>query len=268
MPLSIHENPNGYLWVEYSYANSFFIVIPLPKTLKYSIRNRLRTRLFGDRPFMDEVFAIDRTFDLIKRSQVEILTAVDIGANKGQWVQAFLRHFPRSSVLSIEANPDNLPHLRAVNPDSLQACLAETAGERRTFYLPNPAVERINTGASLYREVLPGYAEPICLELETSTLDHLNREFDLIKLDVQGAELDVLRGGSTTLDLTKFVMIELGLSCYNHNAPLAAEVIAYLHSRNFILLAINEVLFHHRKPIQLDCCFVHSSLSRLASLEA
>jgi FkbM family methyltransferase len=243
-------------------------MIPLPKLLKNTIRRYCRLRLFGEQPFVDEVFAIDRTYELIKRNQVDILTAVDIGANKGQWAQAFSRYFPQSSLLSIEANPDNLALLRQVNPDSIQACLAETAGQRRTFYLPNPAVERINTGASLYREVLPGYADPVCLELETSTLDGLSREFDLIKLDVQGAELDVLKGGAATLNSAKFVMIELGLSCYNHNAPLAAEVIAYLHGRGFILLAVNEVLFHHRKPIQLDCCFVHSNLSRLASLGA
>lgn len=243
-------------------------MIPLPKSIKNSIRGYLRCRLFGDRPFVDEVFAIDRTYDLIKRNHVDILTAVDIGANTGQWVQSFSQSFPCASVLSIEANPGNLAQLRDVNPDCVQACLAETAGQRRTFYLPNPAVERINTGASLYREVLPGYAEPVCLELETSTLDSFNRKFDLIKIDVQGAELDVLRGGTATLNLAKLVMIELGLSCYNHNAPLAAEVIAYLHDHGFILLAVNEVLFHHRKPIQLDCCFVHSSLSRLVSLAA
>lgn len=268
MPVLPSDKLNEYFQVAYSIFNGFVIVTLFPKPLKDAIRNHLRQRLFRDQPLVDEVFSIDQTCNLIKRNQVEILTAVDIGANTGQWVQAFSRHFPRASVLSIEANPDNLPLLREVNPDCLQACLAETAGQHRTFYLPNPAVERINTGASLYREVLPGYADPICIELETSTLDSLDREFDLIKLDVQGAELDVLRGGSATLDSAKFVMIELGLSCYNHNAPLAAEVIAYLHSRNFILLAINEVLFHRHKPIQLDCCFVHSSLSGLVSLFA
>ena len=185
----------------------------------------------------------------------------------GNGLKTFFFHFPSSNLLSIEANPDNLAPLKRVNPDSIQACLAETS-EIRTFYLPNPAVEKNNTGVSLYKEVLPGYQDPVCLELKTSTLDGLKRQFDLIKLDVQGAELDVLKGGYATLDTAKIVMIELSLCRYNLNSPLAAEVIAYLHNRGFVFLAINEVLFHKTKPIQLDCCFVHSRLSKLVSLDA
>jgi FkbM family methyltransferase len=242
--------------------------IPLPVSAKNLIRKLLLPRLIGDRQFVDQVFCVDHTYELIKRNHIEVKTAVDIGANTGQWVQGFWQHFPRARVLSIEANPENISTLRAFNPDCIQACLAETAGLVRTFYLPNPAVERVNTGASLYKEVLPGYDDPICLRLQTSTLDGLNRRFDLVKLDVQGAELDVLRGGRETLRNAKLVMVEISLSRYNHTAPLGAEVISYLHEQGFFLLAINEVLFHRHHPIQLDCCFAHSSLSGLAALDA
>ena len=159
-------------------------MVMLPARLKNKIRNSLRQRLFGGRKFIDEVISIEHTYDLIKRSQIGIHNAVDIGANAGQWAENFFSHFPSSSLLSIEANPVNLAPLKRVNPDSMQACLAEIAGEIRTFYLPNPAVEKNNTGASLYKEVLPGYQDPVCLELKTSTLDGLKRQFDLIKLDV------------------------------------------------------------------------------------
>ena len=58
-------------------------MIPLPSKLKNKIRNRLRHRLFGRRQFIDEAFSLDRTYDLINRSQIDIHTAVDIGANAG-----------------------------------------------------------------------------------------------------------------------------------------------------------------------------------------
>ncbi len=244
------------------------MAFPLPGPVKELIRNYILNKWLKDRHSIDEVFNVDLTYDLIKRNNICLRSAVDIGANTGQWYQVFLRHFPGTRVLSIEANPDNLPALREINPDCLHACLAETAGVFRTFYLPNPAVERVNTGASLYKEVLPGYENPICLRLETSTLDDLNRQFDLIKLDVQGAELDVLRGGEQTLRKAKLIMIEIGLTRYNQNAPLGAEVISYLHENGFFLLAINESLLHRQKPIQLDCCFAHSSLAKLAALDA
>lgn len=236
--------------------------------LKRAFRRHLRSRLFGEHQFIDEVFSIDATYNLIKRSQLAVNSAIDIGANTGQWVKKFSLHFPKASVLSVEANPDNLSLLKEINPNAMQACLAETSGQIRTFYLPNPAVNRINTGASLYREVLPAYNDPICLDLKTSTLDELCHHFDLIKIDVQGAELDVLKGGKETLQSAKLVIIELSLARYNYKAPLAAEVISYLHDHGFSLLAINEVLFHRGKPIQLDCCFVRSDQHALLSLDS
>jgi FkbM family methyltransferase len=239
----------------------------LPSPLKTSIRDKLRRRLFGDRLFLDEVFNVNHVYELIKRHHIELETAVDIGANTGQWAKTFMQQFPGTQLLSIEANPENLPALLKVNPNSMQACFAELDGDTREFYLPNPTVERINTGASFYREVLPGYEEPTRLQLVTSTLDSLNRRFDLIKLDVQGAELDVLRGGEKALRSAKIIMIEVSLCRYNYFAPLAAEVISYLHDRGFLFLAVNEVLCHARAPIQLDCCFVCSELEELSFLE-
>lgn len=250
-------------------SDSGQLLIPfLPHQFKGAIRSWLRPILFRERLFVDEVFRPERVFALLLRHGITIQQAVDIGANTGQWAQLFLAHYPHASLLSVEANPNNLPELRQVNPHCLQACLAARGGETRTFYLPNPAVESVNTGASLYRELQPGYDEPVPLTLETSTLDQLGTTFDLIKLDVQGAELDVLQGGIQAVRSARIIMLEVSLSQYNEGAPLSAEVIAYLHEQGFFLLAINEILFRHGQPIQLDLCFAHSDLRRLASLSS
>lgn len=230
------------------------------------IRKILLDRLPDGRQFVDQSFHIDLTYDLFKRHDIEIKTAVDIGANTGQWAKLFMGHFPEVNLLSIEANPHNLADLKQINPHCLQACLSACGGELRTFYLPNPAVESVNTGASLYRELQPGYEEPVALTLETTTLDAIGTDFDLIKLDVQGADLDVLQGGSQAVRSARIIMVEVSLSQYNDGAPLSAEVIAYLHAQGFVLLAINEILFRHGRPIQLDLCFVHADLRRLAAL--
>jgi FkbM family methyltransferase len=41
------------------------------------------------------------------------------------------------------------------------------------------------------------------------------REFDLLKIDVQGAEIDVLRGAGRTLAGVEAIVIELSLLEYN-----------------------------------------------------
>ncbi|MCT4368287.1 MULTISPECIES: FkbM family methyltransferase [Synechococcaceae] len=230
------------------------------------VRQYARERLFNNRLFVDEVFSLEKIFILLRGHGVIIDTAVDIGANTGQWAKMFLRCYPQSRLLSIEANAHNLPELRRTNPNCLQACLGARTGEMLKFYLPNPTIETVNTGASLYRELQAGYDCPNIIHLETSTLDQFEEDFDLIKLDVQGAELDVLAGGTSKLTKAKLVMIEISLCQYNLGAPLGAEVISYLHEQGFFLLAVNEVLFRHGKPIQLDLTFARNDLLWLSRL--
>jgi len=55
----------------------------------------------------------------------------------------------------------------------------------------------------------------------------------LLKLDVQGYELEVLRGATATLEASTVLVLELSLLPYNRGAPLMPEVIAYLDQRGF-----------------------------------
>ena len=59
---------------------------------------------------------------------------------------------------------------------------------------------------------------------------------DLMKLDVQGAELDVLKGAEYVLRHCENLILELQRVEYNKGAPLKDEVIAYLASIGFQLM--------------------------------
>ena len=56
----------------------------------------------------------------------------------------------------------------------------------------------------------------------------------LLKLDVQGFELQVLLGGTSTLNRAEVVIMETSLLPYNENAPLFAEVVAFMADREFV----------------------------------
>ena len=56
---------------------------------------------------------------------------------------------------------------------------------------------------------------------------------DMVKMDVQGAELDVLKGMKKTLKTVKHLILELQNVEYNKGAPLRGEVIDWLESNGF-----------------------------------
>ena len=79
--------------------------------------------------------------------------------------------------------------------------------------------------------------------VKTTTLDTAvkRKNFpapDLLKIDVQGAEYDVLRGAIETLKSVKHVILELQVIEYNKGAPLRDFVIEYMDQQGFDCLGM------------------------------
>jgi hypothetical protein len=124
------------------------------------------------------------------------------------------------------------------------------------------------TGASLYVENTAHYADANLQvrEVEVVRLDTLvARETlpppDLIKVDVQGAELEVLAGASETLRTVGALIVEVSFVDYNRGGPLVAEVIAAIDRLGFKCADLCEV---HRSGrnfvLQLDLLLVRPPL--------
>lgn len=97
------------------------------------------------------------------------------------------------------------------------------------------------TGNSYYKELTNYYADIKPTQVNTATLDNIisNNKWplpDLIKIDVQGAELDILKGSENVLKTCNDIIIELRHTEYNKGSPLANEVIEYLKSKSFKLV--------------------------------
>lgn len=96
-------------------------------------------------------------------------------------------------------------------------------------------------GSSYYREIGPS-AEMYSTFLsdDPKWLDQLRQEgilgVDLIKIDVQGAELDVLEGGLNILWNTPYLIIETRNTEYNKGAPSHQEVHDFLTVHGFELV--------------------------------
>ncbi len=90
---------------------------------------------------------------------------------------------------------------------------------------------------------------------------------DLLKIDVQGHELEVLRGAEKSIENTEVCLLEVSLLDLGFNGPLLSEVISFMDARNFQAYDISQFM---RRPydmalFQIDMFFVKKTSSLLAS---
>jgi FkbM family methyltransferase len=183
---------------------------------------------------------------------------VDVGANRGEWTKMAMSLFPASRFVMVEAQPEmerELSCLTALAPSRISHVITLVGSEHRAsveFFLAD-------TGSSIYSENTAFPRRKITLPMVT--LDALlvgpaaeGRCF--LKLDVQGAELDVLAGANATLARTEIILTEASLVEYNLGAPRVADVVSRLHQLDFLLFDIWDLRRIGPVLAQVDLVFV------------
>lgn len=205
---------------------------------------------------------MENRFHILKNSfAIEFNKIIDIGANNGEWAKMIKRVYPQAFVLCLEANKQCASKLIEKNLD-YEICLL---GNENKFDVPyysnNNSVDC--TGNSLFREVTEHYNNENCtiLYLEMKTLDNclINKnidKIDLLKIDVQGAELLILQGAIDTLKITEFILLEVSILKYNDGAPLFADVIKFMDANNFNVFDIMENHMINNLCFQIDILFI------------
>lgn len=192
---------------------------------------------------------------------------LDIGAHEGTWTYGARRVFDDSHFLLIEANPSHEPILRdytASDPelDFVIGLLGDRRRPQVDFYW---STSDSSVGNSIYIEQTNNPFKKISLpmvRLDDLLASREPRDYQLIKLDVQGAELDVLRGGINALTKAEFVLLEASVVQYNVGAPLLHEVIGFMHDSGFTVQDVLEMGFTPNKErilCQLDLLFARET---------
>jgi FkbM family methyltransferase len=181
---------------------------------------------------------------------------LDIGANVGQFHQLFKTWYPSSYVYSVEASKDCEEYLKKITEDYYIGLLAKNEDEYDFHIIPH---DPLCTGMSLYKENTQMWNHySTTVKKKGITLDKLfeNQLFDLIKIDVQGAEIDVMKGGKNLCQKAKGILLEVSLTQYNSNAPLYDEVISYMESINFKAVEVLDIN-KNEKLHQQDILFIN-----------
>lgn len=186
---------------------------------------------------------------------------LDIGANVGGWYSQCKQHFPESYIFSIEANEECEVDLKNTNPNySIKLLTREK--KIYPFYTSNIIS---GTGNSIYKELTPYFNEQNTkvIQKQGYPLDEVfdkNEEFDLIKMDVQGAELDIIYGGINLCKKAKGILLEVALKEYNLGSPLYDEVINYMNSIGFTKYEILSDLHYNGEIYHHDILFINENI--------
>ncbi len=230
------------------------------RLLPVRIREGLLSLIPEEYLFRRSVMNMPSSIRNMERNGFHPASIIEIGAYQGDWSRMARRIFPEASIFMVDANQDK---------DSiLSAACREIGRAKHSIALlgPQPA-ESVNfyvmeAGSSVLFEntSVPRFSRRIPM----ATLDDLALAWEpipgpyFIKLDVQGFEIEVLRGAERILAHTEAAQLEVSLLPYNEGAPLLAEVIAFMRTRGFVTYDVCG--FCRREsdgtPFMLDLLFV------------
>ena len=185
---------------------------------------------------------------------------LDIGANVGQFYNEIKNIFPNSYYYLVEGSESCEVVLETLNVD-YSICLLSDSEKEVDFYIRKN--EPRCTGNSIYREITSFYDDDqiIIEKKQTKTLSNLinNQKFDLIKIDVQGSEIDIINGGLDIIKDAKGILMEVSLMEYNQNSPTKEFVYEYMDNLGFkpveLIGNINHPLTY--ELIQQDILFLN-----------
>ena len=192
--------------------------------------------------------------------QFNPITVIDVGAAKG--TPELYNAFPDSFYLLIEPLKvfekvliKWLTHIKGIYNIA-------AAGSKKgsvTFNVHSSHLE----GSSILKETMGAYADGVEVIVPVIRIDDVIEENKLkgpflIKVDVQGAELDVLDGALKALANAEVVVLEVSLFEFMKGAPQFYNVISYMKNHGFVAY---DIIHGWNRPLdnalgQVDVVFV------------
>ena len=199
-------------------------------------------------------------FNFYKKIGIKFNKVLDIGAYEGHWKDMFKSIYPNSEVFMIEANKDKEKILK--NKGKYFIGLLGSEDNKLVDYYKCSTPKTPHTGNSVFLEnTSHSFISEKRKTIKLTSVPNILDKYDLIKMDVQGSELEIIKGGLDIIKQSNFLLLELSLIEYNQKVPLANEVMTYLKKNNFELIDIFDVYYQNNMAIQFDGLFKNKSFN-------
>lgn len=204
----------------------------------------------------------------IKRAGIELNTVFDIGASSGVWSDYVSATLPGARFDLFEPfahSPQYETRFRDItrtHPGFNWHFIA--LGERNETLRLN--ILETHSGNSLIDSDWEGVKEK--RNVDVRRLDDYVEENDLpapdlIKMDIQGFELNALKGGESTCKKAKVIMLETWLyRGYGPETPVLSEIIDWLDKRDFRIVATGDTyVAPDMRLTSIDAYFLRSDIA-------
>ena len=166
-------------------------------------------------------------------------TLIDVGSNKGQFSLMTRKFFPNIMIHSFEPQIEILNlQKKLLGTNNINYYNFALGSEKKELEL---YITKSKDSSSVLRPILSNNNNYIINEKKKISVKKLDELLDfesiekpsIIKLDVQGYELEVLKGSENTLDYIDYVIAEISSTEIYENQTQADELIKFLESKSF-----------------------------------
>ncbi|MBD2150278.1 FkbM family methyltransferase [Pseudanabaena sp. FACHB-1277] len=180
------------------------------------------------------------------------LSVIDIGASRGTFTQSLQIVYGIKKGLLIEPQPILCDQLKQKFADPqfviYECAIADSERTQKMEVLNwdySSSLLEVKRDIDNVNSILNLEVNQT-IDCKVRTLDNILQEIhwketiDLLKIDIQGAELMALKGAEQTLKRTKMIFTEVSFRRLYENAPVFQEVYDYLHDQGFKLLTVSD----------------------------
>ena len=171
-------------------------------------------------------------------------TVVDVGANLGQFALAAAHMLRPQKIISLEPIPEvfeklrQLPIPREIDFEPACVALGEEPRQAEFRVMSQTASSSLLPLGQIHRNLYPEIREEKTIPVSIETLDTFlsGRSMgppSLLKLDVQGSELAVLRGCRCLRDHFRWILLETSTLPFYDQGGVFAEIEAHLSGRGY-----------------------------------